>query len=399
MDYFYCKLLRISSLCVVLVELSLSFTNEGSIFYQVNRNTNNIILIPLDVECPIEEFTYLIVSNATKDQQRSIDQLSTQISNGKDVEKLLDHVNWRMFIYSCVETSGNFSFSEYELQDGCMNSSCSFTDVIDYLFRFSLHCDDGINCSSFLNSSLVTQWYIFLVLGLLSLVGNIVVIYEKIVSLRNFQNKHKEIQIYHTLVLNLSLADLLMGLYQTTVSFEIRYKVDIGVYFSKYGFCNVLAIINLVSSQVSITTLLIISFYRLVGVTRPFKRQHLKSVLTLIALTWIVWLVVAILPIIPLEPFKTSFTVGLSKDYKYEKNSFIDYPYFAYILRNHTIPSFTINATETKSVLQAVAQYPTQEVMEKVFLRFGLGGFRKGKLEYSWHLRLSIYLQSQFISF
>ena len=317
----------------------------------------------------------MIVSNATKDQQRSIDQLSTQISNGKDVEKLLDHVNWRMFIYSCAETSGDFSFSEYELQDGCINSSCSFTDSIDYLFRFPLYCGDNINCSTFLNSSLVTQWYIFLVLGLLSLVGNMVVIYDKIVSLREFQNKNKEIQIYHTLVLNLSLADLLMGLYLTTISFEIRYKVNIGVYFSEYGFCNVLTIINVVSSQVSITTLFIISFYRLVRITRPFKRQHLKSVITLIALTWIVWLIVAILPVIPLEPFKTSFTVGLSKDYKYEKNSFIEYPYFADILRQYTIPSFTMNATEATSVLQAVAQYPTQEVMEKFSSALGWADF------------------------
>ena len=363
MNYFYGKLFRTLSLNIVLLGLSLA--NQGSILYQVNRNTSNITLIPLDVECPIEEFAYLIVSNATEDQQNSIGQLSTQISNGKDVEKLLDHVNWRMFIYSCVETSGDFSFSEYELQDGCINSSCSFSDDIDYLFRFALHCGDNINCSTFLNSSLLTKWYIFLVLGLLSLVGNMVVIYDKIVSLRKFQNKHKEIQIYNTLVLNLSLADLLMGLYLTAISFEIRYKVDNGVYFSKYGFCNALAIINVVSSQVSITTLFIISFYRLVGITRPFKRQHLKSVITFITLTWIVWLVIAILPIIPLEPFKTSFTVGLSKDYKYEKNSFLDYPYFANILQNYTIPSFAINATEARSVLQAVAQYPTQEVMEK----------------------------------
>ena len=278
MEYFYGKLLRTLGTNIVLVGLSLSLAIEGSIFYQVDRNTSNITLIPLDVECPIEEFTYLIVSNATKNQQRSIDQLSTQISNGKDVEKLLDHVNWRMFIYSCEETSGDFSFSEYELQDACINSSCSFTDTIDYLFRFPLHCGDNINCLIFLNSSLVTQWYIFLVLGLLSLVGNMVVIYDKIVSLRKVKNKNKEIQIYHTLVLNLSLADLLMGLYLTAVSFEIKYKVNIGVYFSEYGLCNALAIINVVSSQVSITTLFIISFYRLVRITRPFKRQHLNSV-------------------------------------------------------------------------------------------------------------------------
>ena len=367
------KLLRILSLNIVLVGLSLA--NAGSIFYQVNRNSSKITLIPLDVECPIEEFTYLIVSNATEDQRRSFDQLSTQISNGKDIEKLLDHVNWRMFIYSSKETIGDFSFSEYELQDGCINSSCSFTDTIDYLFRFPLYCGNNINCSSFLNSSLVTKWYIFLVIGLLSLVGNMVVIYDKIVSLRKFQNKSKEIQIYHTLVLNLSLADLLMGLYLTAVSFEIRYKVDSGVYFSEHGFCNALDILNVVSSQVSITTLFIISFYRLVGITRPFEKQHLKSVITLIALTWIVWLVVAFLPTIPLEPFKTSFTIELSKDYKYEKNSFIEYPYFADILQLYTIPSFTVNATEATSVLQAVAQYPTQEVMEKFSSALGWADF------------------------
>ena len=214
----------------------------------MNCNTSNTILIPFDVECPIEDFTYLIVSNATENQQNIIDQLSTQISNGKDVEKLLDHLNWRIFIYSCAETSGDFSFSEYELQDGCINTSCSFTDSIDYLFRFRLHCGDNINCSTFLNSSLLTKWYIFLVLGLLSFVGNVLVIYDKIVILQKFQNKHKEIQIYHTLVLNLSLTDLLMGLCLTAISFEIRYKADKGVYFSEYGFCNVLAIINLVSS-------------------------------------------------------------------------------------------------------------------------------------------------------
>ena len=355
--------------------VGLSLANERSIFYQVNRNISKTTLIPLDVECPIEEFTYLIVSNATEDEQRSFDQLSTQISNGKDIEKLLDHVNWRMFIYSCKETIGDFSFSEYELQDGCINSSCSFTDTIDYLFRFPLYCGNNINCSSFLNSSLVTKWYIFLVIGLLSLVGNMVVIYDKIVSLRKFQNKSKEIQIHHTLVLNLSLADLLMGLYLTAVSFEIRYKVDSGVYFSEHGFCNALAILNVVSSQVSITTLFIISFYRLVGITRPFEKQHLKSVITLIALTWIVWLVVAFLPTIPLEPFKTSFTIGLSKDYKYEKNSLIEYPYFADILQLYTIPSFTVNATEATSVLQAVAQYPTQEVMEKFSSALGWADF------------------------
>ena len=109
-----------------------------------------------------------------------------------------------------------------------------------------------------------------MLLGLIALVGNLVVIYGKIMNLRKNQNKDIKIQIYHTLVLNLAFADLLMGIYLTANSFEIKRKVDIGVYFSEYGLCNALASITAVSSQVSITTLLII-IYRLVGVTKPFN--------------------------------------------------------------------------------------------------------------------------------
>ena len=70
MDYFYGKLFR--TLCLNIVLLGLSLANQGSIFYQVDHNTSNITLIPLDIECPIEEFTYLIVSNATEDQQEAL---------------------------------------------------------------------------------------------------------------------------------------------------------------------------------------------------------------------------------------------------------------------------------------------------------------------------------------
>ena len=116
-------------------------------------------------------------------------------------------------------------------------------------------------------------------------------------------------------------------------------------------------------------------------------------------MTWIVWLVVAILPMIPLEPFKTSFTVGLSKDYKYEKNSFMEHPYFAYIFRQYTIPSFAMYATEARSLLQVVAQYPTQEVMEKFSSALGWVDFEAE----NWstvgiYEKQYTYLQSRFIS-
>ena len=370
---------------------------QGSIFYRHNYNLNNSNTISLNLECPIEEYTYLIVSNTTEDKMKS-DYSSTTVSSSEDVLTLLDHVNWKIFIYSCKQTFSSFSYSEYKLQYDCSNSSYTFTDSIDDLFFFPLQCDDYSSCTSYLNSSIITQWYIFLLLGFIALVGNVVVIYDKIKNLRKNSDKNKEVQIYHSLVLNLAFADLLMGIYLTAISFEIKRKVDIGVYFSEYGLCNTLAIINAVSSQVSITTLLIISFYRLVGITKPFKRQHLKPVITLIILTWIVWLVIAILPVIPVEPFQTTFTVGVAQDNQYEENSFIEYPYFVYFLQSFILQSF-INTTEVTSVLQAITQFPTPKVMEKFSTALDWADFEKenwttvGIYSYPYACSPSLFLQ------
>ena len=113
-------------------------------------------------------------------------------------------------------------------------------------------------------------WFIFVLLGLLCLLGNIVVIYDKIICLRKAQNQDKEIQIYHILVLNLALADLLMGIYLTAIGFESNRKVANGIYSSEpNGLCNGLGIISTLSSQISLTILFIISIYRLLSVIRP----------------------------------------------------------------------------------------------------------------------------------
>ena len=107
-----------------------------------------------------------------------------------------------------------------------------------------------------------------------------------------------------------------MGIYLTAMAFEFKRKATPAheFFYSNPGMCNGLAIINTVSSQVSVTILFIISVYRLVSVTKPFRTHHFKSVILLVIVTWTVWLVVAILPLIPAEPFKTTFTLGLTKN-------------------------------------------------------------------------------------
>ena len=243
------------------------------------------------------ENTYVIVSNNTEDQQRHIDQLSAQVSNSEDVVKLLDHVNWRMLIYLCEQTCSNFSYSENEFQNDCPNSTCCFSNRINDLLFYSYRFDE--KSLNYLNSLVMSAWFGLLIFGLLCLLGNIFVICDKTKGLIKTVKTEKEIQIYQTLVLNLALSDSLMGVYMVAMAFELKHKTtpDNKFYYSNPGICNGLAILNTVSSQVSMTILFIISVYRLVKVTKPFRRNHFKSVIILLIVSWVVWLIVAILPL------------------------------------------------------------------------------------------------------
>ena len=272
-----------------------------------NTNSNSF---DLGCTCPIEQ-THVIIFNATEAQQHKIDLLSTEISTSKDVETLLDHVNWKMFIYSCEQTCSNFSYSEYGFEDNCSDPSCCFTNSIDNVLTTFSNCGN-VNCTSFINSfPIISTWWIFWLLGLLCLLGNTTVVYQKVKRLHKSHYKDKEIQIYDSLVLNSTLADLLMGIYLTAILLELKHKVAFDEYFSESRLCTALAFINAVSIQVSLTILFIFSMYRLIGLIRPYKRQHLKSVVTLITQAWAIWLFVASLPILSFEPFETAFTVLL----------------------------------------------------------------------------------------
>ena len=287
-----------------------------------------------------------------------------------NVVKLLDQVNWRMYIYSCEQTCSNFSYSDNEFRNVCPSSTCCFSDRIDDLLLYSFRYN-GRDAND-VNSLVTSAWFVLLIFGLLCLLGNIFVICDKTISLIKTKTE-KEIQIYRTLVLNLALSDSLMGVYLIGMAFEFKHKATPGdeFHFSNPGICNVLGIMNTVSSQVSITILFIISVYRLVSVTKPFKTLHFKSVILLIIITWALWLVIAILPLIPVEPFEATFTFGLTKNRQRSGNSIIDFPRFRLILQRKILPSFD-NFRNVQSILQQVIEFPTAAVLEKFSSVIGL---------------------------
>jgi len=116
---------------------------QKSVFHREENDVSNISLAAVDFKCPIMEYTYIIVTNTSKDQERSIEELSSRVTSSEDVKELLDHVNWRMFTYSCEPEHAcmsNHTNSTCQLQDACSNSSCSFTNSTDDLFFFSSQC-------------------------------------------------------------------------------------------------------------------------------------------------------------------------------------------------------------------------------------------------------------------
>jgi len=340
---------------------------QTSIFYNKNDVSKNNLVV--DFKCPIMKYTYAIVANTSKNQQRSIEELSSQATSSEDVTALLDHVNWRMFIYLCGEVCGNSTSSTSNFQDACPNSSCSFTNSTDDLFFFASQCNNA-SCNEHISYIASQTWPIFFILGLLCLLGNIAVIYDEITSFQKMQNKVKEIQIYRTLVFNLALADLLMGVYVTAMAIECKRKTDFGIIYSEPGLCNALGVLNTLSSQVSLTVLLIISFFRLRGLTKPFEKQHFKLIMILIMLTWILWIFVGVVPLIPFEPFNSLFTFGLVRDHQTHKDSLIDFQHIVPFFQENILPTFD-NVTEVKSVMNAVIQFSTPSVMEKFSAALG----------------------------
>jgi len=155
-----------------------------------------------------------------------------------------------------------------------------------------------------------------------------------------------------------------MGIYLIAIAFEYKQKVTNDITYSETRLCNALGILITMSSQVSITIIFIISFYRLISLVKPYKQHYFRWVVALVILTWIFWLVVAILPILPLQSLKNTFTVGLVKNRQLKRDSFIDFNQIVSAIQTKILPSFK-NVTEVESILQAVTQFRTPSVMEK----------------------------------
>ena len=189
----------------------------------------------------------------------------------------------------------NVSFKLYK-QD-CNNESKY--NVIKNNFNESCNCTAN-STKPFFNrneKNIQSIWPLILVMGIICLLGNILVFTQKIKPIWKKIQQPKEIKIYNILIFNLSIADLLMGVYLVGISVKMKKSIDQSNYVVESEFCNLLGITNLASGQVSLTILVAISYFRLYSLICPYKQVSVKLAVVLVVASWAFWIPFAILPI------------------------------------------------------------------------------------------------------
>jgi len=140
------------------------------------------------------------------------------------------------------------------------------------------------------------------IMATLSLTGNCVVLVSTFITLKqNHATMTAEKKVHFTMVINLALADFLMGVHLFIIS------VISAVFSGPQGrlqflksmtpFCNFLGTLSMVSSEMSVTVLVVITTARLFSVVNPYKAVNVRFFLLLSGFCWILWIVIACIPL------------------------------------------------------------------------------------------------------
>ena len=223
-----------------------------------------------------------------------VDELKRVKTSQSMKEFLENHVSWTVRIYEVYISDTNVSKNSNQLFYSHLCAPCknpqSVVENIDYYFFFYLD-----------------KFYILiLIFGLVCIFGNGTTIAHELYALMKRKvTPAKEQKIHHILVLNLCLADLLIGVY--LVMSLIARKIDP----ENVNFCNALGVISKLSMQSSATILTIITAYRLKSIIFPYKLVSTKLPVILLVIVWFAWAVVVSFPLFNEALFGHEFTSAI----------------------------------------------------------------------------------------
>jgi len=205
----------------------------------------------------------------------------------RSISRYCEHNN----ISSERPTRANFS------RGNCSVSCCKFADVEE--------CNDLFGYHIFVAWACIT--------GVLTLSGNTVVVVTTLRLLNHeFYTMPKVQRVHNLLLLNLATSDFLMGAYSCFLGLK-----SILAHTSKQGYheydwrgttpCSLIGVINFVSSQVSVTLLVIMTSFRLYSITHPYRGLSTRLVVYCIVACWVLWVLVAFIPLIKRDWIKLIF--------------------------------------------------------------------------------------------
>ncbi|XP_033635439.1 uncharacterized protein LOC117296560 [Asterias rubens] len=147
------------------------------------------------------------------------------------------------------------------------------------------------------------------ILGFSALIGNAFVIIWRVRSKDREQSK--KIQTF--LILNLAVADLLMGVYMIIIaSADLHYRSGYMIHAEEWQesiVCQMAGFISVLSSEASVFLLVLITTDRFLGVVFPFSiwRLHTKSARYAAAVLWLLALFLSLLPVVLRPVFVARF--------------------------------------------------------------------------------------------
>lgn len=134
------------------------------------------------------------------------------------------------------------------------------------------------------------------VLGIMALVGNLGVLIYRLT--------HDRQLVTSFLITNLSISDLLMGIYLLIIACaDTYYRGRYVVYDEQWrqgALCKLAGTLNLLSSEMSVVILLIMSADRVIAISFPFRvrRLDMKSAKIILGIAWLLVIIVTMIPFI-----------------------------------------------------------------------------------------------------
>ena len=283
---------------------------------------------------------------------------------------LKKNVNWKVQVYPIVT---NNSLRTPKRIQKRTSQRCGENVLLAEMFVQGL-CS---NCDTENRVELLrTNRLVYFVMGILAFVGNGMVIVHEIKSLRKRNKKSnlstsKEKNIYKFLVLNLSLADFLMSVYLIVYSVALHYSPNSSKLID-VNLCEALGVISVLSNQVSVTVLVVISAYRLRAIIYPYKQVRMKLPIILISLAWVFWLVVAAFPLFNIE---LVFARGIAL---YDSPNFRQMTRISFRRVQESIQGLTSHINDTSDfgkLLHTLNKFPSKQTSLQVLSSFGLVNF------------------------